>query len=257
MNTKLIAIDVDGTLLDDDRRVSAENIQAIQSATNAGIQVVLATGRKRSSCLSILEQLGLSAPGLFVNGLHVADADGVLVKGWYLSAEIVERVNRFMLDAGYGVTGYGVDSIYTEQLNAYTQSGHPLAVPELAPSLAALPLHLLITHGDYAELAPLRVRLEALLAGKAQVVMSSPRMLEVLPLIGSKGVGLDWLAGEWGLSAENIVAIGNEENDLEMLNYAGLGVAVGNSSQLVLDSADLVVASNNESGVAEAIWQLL
>ena len=257
MKTKLIAIDVDGTLLDDERCVSAENIRAIQAATNASIRVVLATGRKRSSCLSILEQLGLSAPGLFVNGLHVADADGVLLKGWFLSAEIIERVNRFMLDAGYGVTGYGVDSIYTEQLNDYTQSGHPLAVPDLASSLSAIPLHLMITHGDYAELAPLRVRLEALVADEAQVVMSSPRMLEVLPLVGSKGVGLEWLAGEWGISAENIVAIGNEENDLEMLNYAGLGVAVGNASQMVLDSADLVVASNNKSGVAEAIWRLL
>ena len=257
MKTKLIAIDVDGTLLDDERRVSAENIRAIQAATNAGIQLVLATGRKRSSCLSILEELGLSAPGLFVNGLHIADADGALLKGWYLSAEIVERVNRFVLDAGYGVTGYGVDNIYTEQLNAYTQSGHPLAVPVVTPSLAAIPLHLLITHGDYAELAPLRLRLEAILAGEAQVVMSSPRMLEVLPLVGSKGVGLDWLAGKWGISAENIVAIGNEENDLEMLNYAGLGVAVGNASQMVLESADLIVASNNQSGVAEAILGLL
>ncbi|MGB1252822.1 MAG: Cof-type HAD-IIB family hydrolase [Candidatus Promineifilaceae bacterium] len=253
MTNKLVAIDVDGTLLSDQRTLSDRNVAAIRAVLAQGVRVVLATGRRRASCLPILEQLGLRAPGLFVQGLHIADEQGNLLRGKFLSPVIVRRVVDFMHSADFGVTGYGADALRTERLNRHTQSGHIGSTPSVTHDLSADPQHLLITHGDSKELAALRPLLDVELRGEAQTVMSSPYMLEVLPLGGLKGEGLLWLAAFLGVSAENTIAIGNAENDLDMLHKAGFGIAVANAEQIVKDSADVIVASNNDNGVAEAL----
>lgn len=250
---RLLAIDVDGTLLSEQHAISQRNQAAIQQAVEADVHIVLATGRRRASCLAILNQLKLQTPGLFVQGLHIADANGALLRGKFLSSEVVRSVVQFMHDTGHGVTGYGVDRLRTEQHNRHTRSSLTRLQPSLTDDLGATPQHLLITHGEPDELAALRPRLEAQLNGAASTVMSSPRMLEVLPLDGSKGDGLLWLADWWGISAENTIAIGNAENDIEMLQTAGLGIAVANADERVRNSADVIVASNNDHGVAEAI----
>lgn len=250
---RLLAIDVDGTLLSDQHTVSQRNQIAIQRAIEADVHVVLATGRQRASCLAILEQLGLQTPGLFVQGLHIADADGTLLRGKFLPSAVVRSVAQFMHKTGHGVTGYGVDKLRTEQHNRHTRSSLTRFQPILTDDLGATQQHLLITHGEPDELAALRPLLEARLGGAASAVMSSPRMLEVLPLGGSKGDGLLWLADWWGISTENMLAIGNAENDIEMLQAAGLGIAVANADEMVRNSADVIVASNNNDGVAEAI----
>ena len=172
MSIQLVAIDVDGTLLTDNRTLSPRNVAAIQAAVRAGVHVVLATGRRRASCLPILAELGLATPGLFIQGLHIADEAGNLLRAQFLPAPVVARVVQFMHNAGMGVTGYGADALRTERLTRHTQSHHVDSYPNVIEDLSAHPQHLLITHGEPEEVRPLRP------ASKGSNFLSSEALLK-------------------------------------------------------------------------------
>ena len=95
MDIRLIAIDVDGTLLDDDHQLSTQNEQAIQQALAANIHIILATGRMRSSCEWIIERLKLTAPGIFIQGLTVCSAQGKVLFGEILDPDVLKHFLPF------------------------------------------------------------------------------------------------------------------------------------------------------------------
>ena len=255
MKIDLIAIDVDGTLLDDQHNLSQRNADAIAAAIEQGVQVVLATGRMRTSCEWLIERLGLTTPGIFVQGLSVQDSAGKLIYSAHLEKSVLEHFCHYAIEQGLSYVAFGDGKIYAHKRDELTDIiiDYDEPAPLVVERITDYAIYKIIIFADPAEVPGIRTRLVAYMNGSADVLVTQPEMVEIMPTNTSKGHSLRWLSEQLGVDLRNTMAIGNAENDLAMLNVAGLGVAVGNSSQVVLDSAEFVTASSNESGVADAI----
>ncbi len=252
---RLIAIDIDGTLLDDQHQLSERNAAAIQAAIDAGIQVVLATGRMRHSCVGLIEQLDLQTAGIFVQGLHVASAEGQRIHGEFLDAAILDRFVRYANQQSLSFVAFGEHHIFALKRNELTDliMNYDEPEPIEVTSFTDRAIHKIIILDDPLKVPRIRDGVETHMDTTADVMITQPEMVEIMPTGTSKGHSLAWLAAREGVPMRQVMAIGNAENDLAMVQMAGVGVAVGNAAQVVLDSDDYIVASNNADGVAEAI----
>ncbi len=257
---KLIVVDLDGTLLSDDHTLSEKNKQALLAATAAGVPVVLATGKTRKSAESLIAALNLNTPGVFVQGLVIYNADGTLRYQQTLEAATARRVITFAEDRGFGTLIYSGNRILIKapdsRMDEITKYGEPQ--PELVGPivniLTSIPIHKVCFYGDDRRIKALRWQLEQQVGGQVAFTMSHvAHLLEVLPPGASKGKGVRLVAQEMGILPEHILAIGDGENDLEMIKFAGLGIAVANAAPMLKQVAKVIVGSNNDAGVAEAI----
>jgi Cof subfamily protein (haloacid dehalogenase superfamily) len=262
-NIKLIVIDVDHTLLNDDSQLSDRNQQAIATAQEKGVQVMLATGKNYGSCKALIKQLNLTTPGIFTQGLAIHDPTGALRHQQTLAANIARRVITFAEDRGYAVVAYAQGRLLARSTNPYIQELETRwkeVAPEYIGPLQNV-LHntqfnklVLISAGDPKKIKALRWQLSTQLNGNARLLSGGvPHMLEVVPPGASKGNALRSLLKEMKIAPAHVLAIGDAENDLEMLQLVGVGVAVANAEPILKDAADDITASNNDDGVAEAI----
>lgn len=285
---KLIASDVDGTFLDTRNAAPARNIRAALAALERGVHFVLATGKSRAGALAALGELSTawrryaggvhgSAPGVFLQGLVVYGFRGEVVYERTLDRRVARDLVALHRELGAGaLVAYSGDRIVCEARNAHTDSLIPYhePVPEalgswasiLAAPDATLHIHKMIVIDSAQRIERLRPRVEALVGHwqdghgdhgerrRGTCVQAVPTMLEVLPPGASKGDGLRRLLRHVGVDPAHVLAIGDAENDVEMLRMAGTGVAVANALEVAKAAADYVLeASSSEAGVAEAI----
>ncbi len=259
MTIKLIAIDVDGTLLDDNHHLSPRNASAIRAATAAGIPVVLATGRMRTSCEWLLSELALETAGIFVQGLHIADKMGQRLHGEFLPADVIAHFLPFAEQHQLSFVAFGDNEIFTHKRDQYTNIMLDYNEPEpiVVANVNDHPIHKIIVLAEPDDIQAIRPILASHMGARADILITEAVMVEVMPTGTSKGHSLRWLAGQMGIEMADVLAIGNADNDLTMLQFAGVGVAMANATQRVLDIADFVTTSNNEAGVAAAIEQFV
>lgn len=257
---KLIAVDIDGTLYNNEHTISERNERALRAATQAGVQVVLATGKTRGAMESLLIKLDLHAPGIFSQGLLIYNPDGSIRHQQTLDTMIIRRVVTYAEDRGFVIMAYAGNRLLVKNSNPLTdritQWGEPQpeAVGNLVNLLDDIPLQKLLIFGDDKRLKALRWQLERQLDGGASLVSGGVSgILEVLPPGASKGKALKTVLKELKINAENVLAIGDAENDVAMVKLAGVGVAVANADAKLKAVADYVVSSNDDDGVAEAI----
>jgi len=260
---KLIAIDLDGTLLNSQHQISERTEKALNAATAQGVQVVLATGKTFTSGVHIVEKLKLNSPSIFMQGTISYNSDGSLRHQVTLDPQVARQVITFAEDRGYMIAVYSGKRILVRKLHprieGLTTLYHeplPEAVGSLQNVLDSLPVNklLAVKPGDARAIAALRWQLKMQINGGARLMSAGiPDMLEILPTGASKGAALKTLLKDLGVPSAQVMAIGDAENDLEMIQLAGIGIAVGNASQAVKDAADVVVASNDADGVAEAV----
>lgn len=256
MPTKLVAIDIDGTLLHSNHHLSDANLNAIRETLAKGVRVVLATGRSYNSCAALLEQFGLDTPGLYLNGGTVCAADGTLLQSALLPMLAISKTLAFVAERDLPIVGFSHRESYTPKLDWL--SGHVEKFDEPAPTILSdwtgLSIQKILLATDHPEKLPeIETPLAIHLEEHATVVRMSRTLLAVMPIGIHKGSALANLCAEWDIAANDVIAIGNAENDIEMMQFAGLGVAVANAPEAVLAVADEVVPSNNENGVAEAL----
>jgi hypothetical protein len=260
---KLVVIDVDNTLLDSQHKLSKRNEKAIKDALAQGTRVILATGKNYGACKSIIEQLGLKDPGIYTQGLCIHDANGTLQHQQTLDIEVVRKVITFAEDRGFAVVLYAQGRILArakttviEELN--TKWGDlPLEyVGPLQNILDTTKVNKVVAMSAYDDrkAKSLRWQLNAQINGNARLMNGGvDHMVEVLPPGGSKGTALKSLLKEMKIDPQQVIAIGDAENDIEMVKLAGLGVAMGNAQQILKDAADEITGSNDEDGVAQII----
>ncbi len=257
---ELIAIDLDGTLLDSQHRLSPRTKAAVWRAAEAGRHVVIATGRPRFSGYTYAEQLGLKTPGVYLQGLTVYDGDGNLLHEITMQPETARRILQHTLDHDLAVMVYNHQRKVTarrlaERTKLLAHYGEP--TPDYVDDLLALPDQMPISKMVFVERVEtadaVRHALQAAVGDSARVFLSQPDFVEALPPDSSKGAGLAWLADYLGVPAERVLAIGDGENDIEMVQWAGIGVAMGNATPHLKAVADFVTSSNDEDGVAYAI----
>jgi Cof subfamily protein (haloacid dehalogenase superfamily) len=263
MPIKLIAIDIDDTLITDELIIPQGCKEAINKARRRGVKVVLATGRMPASTIPFAEELGLSEPVICYNGALIQAAnDGPPLIHHPVPLELAREIVALGKAEGLHVNIYLDGLMYVAELNEYTEfyssftktKAHP--VGDLLAFMDRPPTKILyVCEGSIAE------KWQRILAeryqGQLEVFRSKPQYLEFTNIGVSKGAALKELAGLYGLVPDEVMAIGDSFNDISMLEYAGIGVAVANAPAAVRSKADYVTRSNEECGVAEAIQRFV
>jgi Cof subfamily protein (haloacid dehalogenase superfamily) len=258
---RLIALDVDGTLLDSNHALTARTAEAIKAAIAKDIHIVLATGKTRNSTTKLIDELGIRSPGIYLQGLAIYDEDGAIQHQWTLDPQLARQVITFAEDRGFTMVGFSEDRILVRADDPKMKIGfsnyHELAPEVVGPLqniLGSTPINKLIAMGEPKAIKALRWQLSAQIGGAGRLMQAGvPWMLEILPPGASKATALKQLLKDMKIKPENMMAAGDAENDIEMIQLAGLGVAMGQAAQDVKDAADYVTDSNDADGVAEAI----
>lgn len=266
----LIATDVDGTLLDQHERVTPRTAAAVRAAVDAGVQFVLATGRPPRWIPPVVEQLGFAPIAVCANGAVIYDpATDRIVSARTLSVEALARLAdiaaRVIPGAGLAVerVGRSAHDAATPQFVSSPGYEHAWLNPDntevsLEDLLSAPAVKLLIRKagaqsGDMAEALAPHVGSEGDLT-----YSTNNGLIEVLPSGLSKATGVAELAGPLGIAASDIITFGDMPNDIPMLQWAGLGVAMGNAHPEAKAAADEVTTPNTEDGLARVLerWWL-
>ena len=268
---RLICCDVDGTLLTPEHTVTQRTIDTILKVMSIDDDLTFCTctGRGRFGAYNALGPIGeelraRNAPGVFLNGLLVYGPDGEVVQEEVLPPAVVEEVAGFVEESGLSLVAFSGERILCSQSDDWTDVFTTIKEP--TPIALGVPweqiarderANKLILLGEPERLAGLRPSLAERLGASASLTCAIPTMLEVLPAGGSKGKGVRALLDRLGVAPEEVMAIGDAENDIGMLELAGLSVAMGNAPEDVRSVADHVSESNTEDGAAAALERFL
>lgn len=251
--------DLDRTLIGEDAVLRPRTLAAIAAAHAAGIRVIVATGRMFRAVLPYLELAELDDPVVCYQGAAVVDPrSGTFLLHEPLQLDLAREAIAFLEHAGHPPNCYVGDALFvarqTEYSRAYAEFQH-IPVTEVGDLLAWLhePPTKLVAVGEPDELAGLRVGLAARLGAGAYVTTSLPFLLEVGNAAVSKGTGAAWVAERLGFPAQRAVAFGDGENDLELLEWSGYGIAVESAHPLLRERADWVCPGPDEEGVAAVV----
>lgn len=269
MNNKILFVDMDATLLNDDKTVSARNKEAIQKMLGAGHYIALATGRSVESGRVVARELGLTRPGCYMvafNGAVLYDcaADRALLKR-SIPIDVVEGIFDRAAKAGiYAQTYNSTDVItrrHTKELDYYLKrSGMAYKIsPNVLDMLKEEPQKvLLIDLKDKKRLLKFQndhLRWEQ---GKCNSFFSCRQYLEYCPINTSKGTCVEYLRNMLNMPMESTIAVGDEQNDISMLKAAHMGIAMKNGIQEVKNAADYVTEQdNNHDAIAEVIEKFI
>ncbi len=268
---RLLALDLDGTLMQPGGAISDRNAEAVAGAKAAGIEVVICTGRRFRTTAWVLEALELEGPVVVHNGvLTKSGASGETLAAHYLAAELFDHALDLLRSVAPPIVYVdryhdGLDMVVEHPSRSHAYQASYLAdyedehrvVPRLDDQ-AHDDVVMMSLMADHAALEGLRARLEKELDPSAHTNFLQNKnyegyILEVTSSRASKWAALAELAAEMGIEPGEIMAIGDDRNDASMIAGAGLGIAMANAVDSVKAVADEVTASNAEDGVAQAI----
>jgi len=258
---RLLAIDLDGTLLTPrpERCITPRARRAIQLVTEAGMRVVIATGQSLVVLQHLCRELPITGPQIIENGAVIADMQtGEIYHESLLPETAILPVLSTLQAAGFSRAYHTLNRVYADTGAPRVRQWYDPPVPpvieiEDVSTLYPEPCIKLVGIGAEEMLRAQRQALIRRFAGQLYVTQSSFDLLEFLHPAVSKAHGLQTLARDLGIGPAEIVAIGDNHNDIGMLQLAGLGVAMGNAHAEVQREADYITGSNAEDGVALAI----
>ncbi|MGH3021619.1 MAG: HAD family hydrolase [Gaiellaceae bacterium] len=255
----VLACDLDRTLIWEDGLLRPRTREAIARAQAAGLRVIVVTGRMFRSVRPYLEEAGLDDPVICYQGAVVAEPEtGRFLRHEPIPLELAREAIAALQDEEFHVNCYVGDELYVAEVTPEAERYasfqrlplHP--VGDLLEWLSEPPTKL-VTIEDSTVLDGLEARLKARFDGRLYISKSLPYFLELASPEVTKASGLAFLAEHLGFTAERTVAFGDGENDVELLEWAGFGVAVANAHERVLAVADWVCPSAAEEGVAQVI----
>ncbi len=268
MNYKLIAMDLDGTLTNSEKKISKRTYEVLMEAQERGIRLALASGRTDIGVSRLADELKLDAYGGFVlsfNGARIID--------WRTRQALrAIPVPEKRLGAIYAVSReYDLPLLAHEGDHLIVeQPDHPYIILEAKinqmpikkidsyAEYVRFPIYKFIAVGEGERLARLEPLVQKRLEPECEVYRSTPFFLEIVGAGANKGEAVSFLAEHLGISLGQVIAFGDGYNDITMLSAAGLGVAMENAEKEVKEAADCVTASNDEDGIAlllEEVWE--
>jgi len=260
MQYKLLAIDMDGTLLDSDKHLRDTTVAAINRAMEAGVLFTIATGRSIHGIESVRHRLWPNAPIVAYNGATIfAHEDRQILFDCKLDTDIAKDVYEWGKARGVSFINWSDNKLYIFEKTKYTD--YYVAHANIAPILIEDEREVLeqgltkiLWVDEASNIARYQQELQGMLKGRnVTSCTSQPEYLEFLNGASSKGNAVKFVAEHLGILPSEILAIGDEMNDISMLKYVGLGIAMGNALDAVKESADLITLSNDEDGVAHVI----
>jgi len=259
-NIKLVALDLDDTLLQPDRTISRRSIEVLSATRQQGVMVVLATGRMYRAALPFAQELKLNLPLIAYQGALIKTTEtGEVLRSVELSAKQCYPVLAFLAEKGIHANLYIDDELYISEMNA---------VAAHYASFSRVPVHIVgaLTAFEFAHTTKIvaiadpalihhevEPQARALFGHELTINTSRPHFLEFGHPDATKSSALAFLGARLGIRSEEMLAIGDGPNDLDMIAYAGIGVAIGNADDRLKAMADYITASNEEEGVAKAI----
>jgi len=272
MPIKLLALDIDGTLLTTRGELTPRNQAAIQKARSRGVQIVLLTGRRFGSAYLLMQELKFDAPLISHNGALTKDLKTLETHYLYplaietareliglARASGVDLVCSFDEPRGLGkmiIEGISKNNISLQRyIEKYRDS--VIEVPDLITYLPHPPIQIMYS-GRCSPIDEFAAMLQVTMGDRVRVFKTrypayDLTILDAVNEQASKGDSLARIANEQGILREQVMAIGDNHNDLTMLRYAGLGVVMANAEEELKEMGFLSTSSNEEDGVAEAI----
>lgn len=263
MGYKMFATDLDGTLLDAESRLSDKNKDALRRIQDKGVKTVISSGRSPQSLKRFEEQIGNIGPGCYgvgFNGGVVYETD---------TRRVIQKIKmdiptaRFILEhldgASADILIYINDMLYMKELNDNTGryveiAKIPFEVVENFDGLLTEEPYKVMLQGTHEQLMSIYDNMKERVAGRSNIFFSGRNLLEFTHLDATKGNALRFLAGYLGIKLSEIIAVGDNFNDIPMFEAAGLGVAVANAEPEVAARADRITkADNNHDAVVEVI----
>lgn len=266
MNEHLIVVDLDGTLLTDDKIISSLTKETLIKAKQAGHQVMIATGRPYRASQIYYEELSLTTPIVNFNGAFIHHPKNPMWQTIHTPVDlrvvhdVVESVHKYEYD---NLIAEVLDDVYLHRddegmLQMFRMGSPNILTGDLKNILLQDPTSLLI-QADDVNTPIIRQHLHDVHAE----LIEHRRWGAPFPIIEivrkglSKAVGIDHIAKEMGIPRERIIAFGDEDNDLEMIDYAGIGVAMSNGIDDLKNIANEITLSNNEDGIAKFLQDRL
>ncbi|MGF1747778.1 Cof-type HAD-IIB family hydrolase [Vibrio cionasavignyae] len=260
---KLIAIDMDGTLLTSEKKITERTKRAIQAAKEKGVTVVLASGRPINGMLDSVKELGLNSPDDYIihfNGAFVQKTQsGEVLHQKIIDGRSAKEIAALAKQLGLYCHAFSQElGLITTEANPYTD--HEAEINKLD-----------ITVYDFDKLEDDHSIIKAMIVGEPSqltagithipssfkdtytIVQSAPFFLEFLNPLSNKGEGVSVVAKQLGISPDQVMCFGDAENDHHMIQFAGKGVAMANAMDATKALADYITDSNDEDGVAKAI----
>ena len=259
---KLIAVDMDGTLLKKDKTISKVTQKAIQHAKNKGVRIVLASGRPIEGLQRYLEELNLISEKDYVlsfNGSIVQNtATKEVIKKNILSGEDLHYLYELSQQLGVNIHAFSNLGCITPKMSQYSElEGQINDIPVLEVDYNSVSneedIIKVMMIDEPKVLAKAIKNLPDAVYEKYTVVRSAPYFLEFINKNAGKAEGVKALAEHLGIDQKEIICIGDAGNDLDMIQFAGLGVAMGNAFEEVKEAADYITRDNDEDGVAHVI----
>ena len=274
----LVAVDLDGTLLRSDGSICAPSAEAIVDAAEKGVKVVLCSGRSPQSMLRIYDALGLNTWMIAHNGAMIVDPVSKQVSG---DETLASTLARQTVEIGRGVApnvavGFYIgDQCYTDTVRSRARKAALAAVGTDKPAVEAdtgtvaaademsdpagklsevleQPVTKVMFVGESDVLGGIQMALQARLAEQVEFAFSDLRLLQVVRRGVDKATAVERVAAHYGVSRQGVMAIGDAPNDIGMLRWAGMGIALNNAWDDVRRAAHFVCPSNDHAGVAEA-----
>lgn len=260
MAVKMIVSDLDGTMLNAAHKIPEANKEAVREAQKAGIIVTFATGRMYSSAKPYAEELGITAPLITYNGAVVKTVDGELVSGSFMDEGTVKAVLEYCFAKNIYVQLYSEGEFYyvvqTPMAKAYELAagvkGQAVGKDGMLSRIKNVEKLLIV--GKTPEISDeIVLDLNIKFSHSLVALKSTSVYIEVIRPSVSKAGAMLALAEHFGIKPEEIMALGDSDNDISMLKAAGLAIAMGNANDTVQEIAAYVTVDCEDGGVAEAI----
>ena len=265
---KLITIDVDGTLVTPLKRLTKENIAAIEKAKKAGIHIALVSGRPFHSMIDLNKRLGLDRKGDFTicqNGSYVFDnfSQKPMFRTFQSPSDLV-KVAKLLENYRLDISAMDGENFYSNKIspNIYTKIDAkihkmPIKVVDYENLPEDMEFGRFMVLGSKGEIKRFVENMPDEIKNNYYPVQTAPFLVEIMNKNTNKGYAISQMADKLGYKMEEVMAIGNEKNDIPMLEAAGFAVAMGNAVDELKEHADYITKSNLKSGVGHAIEILL
>lgn len=264
MEYEMLVLDLDGTLTNSKKELTEPTRQALLEIQQLGKKVVLASGRPINGVLPLAEKLDLAKYGSFIlsfNGARITQCStGQAIYNKLLPAEVIRPIYEYIRTfPGLDIISYDADTIISGiEPNEYTEkesfiNNMEVRVVEDFPSVLDFPVNKLLVPGEPSVLEECMPVLQKKYHGFLNIYRSEPFFLEIMPQHIDKAYSLQKLLNSIGLTADQMICCGDGYNDISMIEYAGLGVAMANAQAPVKDTADFITKSNDEDGILHVI----
>lgn len=267
MEYQILVLDLDGTLTNSEKEITEPTKKSLIEIQENGKKVVLASGRPTPGVISLAEELQLSKYGSYIlsyNGARIIDCrSGSAIYNKTLPPEVIQPVYNIIKNYDMDLITYGEKEIYSAfGANKYTTleskiNNLPVIYEKEFVSKINFPVNKLLGtgSGDVTEKAMNEIK--HYFHSQLNIYRSEPFFLEIMPQNIDKAYSLQKLLNSIGLTADSMICCGDGYNDLTMIEYAGLGVAMENAQPLVKESADYITKSNDDDGILHVINEFM